>query len=90
MCKTCAERAGLAKQRSFVRASLSNFDLNGHPLSQSLRCILHVAAEGSGIPIFLKHSLGPVPNLDSMRVVPFPVPGSASSGKFVLRVPYQN
>ena len=54
MCKTCAERAGLAKQRSFVRASLSNFDLNGHPLSQSLRCILHVAAEGSGIPIFLK------------------------------------
>ena len=54
MCKTCAERAGLAKQRSFVRASLSNFDLNGHPLSQSLRYILHVAAEGSGIPIFLK------------------------------------
>jgi hypothetical protein len=56
MCKTCAERAGLAKQRSFVRASLSNFDLNGHPLSQSLRCILHVAAEGSGIPIFLKRA----------------------------------
>ena len=53
MCKTCD---GLTKQRSFVRASLSNFDLNGHPLSQSLRCILHVAAEGSGIPIFLKRA----------------------------------
>ena len=34
------------------------------------------------------HSLGPVPELDSMRVVPFPVPGSASSGMVIFRVPY--
>ena len=34
--------------------------------------------------------LGPVPKLDSMRVVPFPVPGSASSGTVVFRVLYQN
>ena len=54
MCKTCCD--GLTKQISSVRASLSKFDLNGHPLSQILRCILHVAAEGSGIPIFLKGS----------------------------------
>jgi hypothetical protein len=45
MCKTCD---GLTKQRSSVRASLSKFDLNGHPLSQILRCILHVAAEEVG------------------------------------------
>jgi hypothetical protein len=32
------------------------------------------------------HSLGPVPELDSMRVVPFPVPGYAISGTVVFRV----
>ncbi len=35
-------------------------------------------------------SLGPVPELDSMPVVPFPVPGSASSGTVVHRAPYRN
>ena len=33
---------------------------------------------------------GPAPELDSMRVVPFPVPGSASSGTVIYRVPYWN
>ena len=36
------------------------------------------------------HSLGPVPELDSMCVIPFPVLGSASSGMVVSRVPYRN
>ncbi len=35
-------------------------------------------------------SSGPVPELDSMRMVPFPVPGSASSGTVVHRAPYRN
>jgi hypothetical protein len=51
--QTCAKHVlGSHKKRSSVRL-LSKFDLNGHLLSQILRCILHVAAEGSGIPIFL-------------------------------------
>ncbi len=36
------------------------------------------------------HSLGPVPDLDSMRLVPFPVLGSASSGTGIYRAPYRN
>jgi hypothetical protein len=36
------------------------------------------------------HSLGPVPGLDSMRMVPFPVPGSASSGTVIHWAPYWN
>ena len=36
------------------------------------------------------HSLGPVPEVDSMRVVSFPVPGSSSSGTVVVGDPYQN
>ena len=36
------------------------------------------------------HFLGPVLELASMCVVPFPVPGSASSGTVIFRVPYQN
>ena len=36
------------------------------------------------------HSIGPVPELDSIRAVPFPVRGSASSGTVIFRVPYQN
>ena len=36
------------------------------------------------------HSLGPVPEADSMHVVPFPVSGSASSGTVVVSVPYRN
>ena len=32
---------------------------------------------------------GPVPKLDPMRMVPFPVPCSASSGTVVFRVPYK-
>jgi hypothetical protein len=36
------------------------------------------------------HSLGPVPELDSMRVVPFPVRGSASSGTVIHWAPYRN
>jgi len=36
------------------------------------------------------HSLGPAPELDSMRVVSFPVPGSSSSATIIVKVPYQN
>jgi hypothetical protein len=36
------------------------------------------------------HSLGPVPELDSMRAVPFPVRGSASSGTDIHWAPYRN
>ena len=36
------------------------------------------------------HSLGPVPKLDYMRVVPFPGRGSASSATVIHSVPYQN
>jgi hypothetical protein len=36
------------------------------------------------------HSLGPVPELDSVQVIPFPVPGSASSGTDIHWAPYQN
>ena len=35
-------------------------------------------------------SLGPVPEVDSTRVVPFLVLGSDSSGTVIVRVPYQN
>ncbi len=35
-------------------------------------------------------SLGPVSELDSMRMVPFPVPGSASSGTVVHQARYRN
>ena len=46
---------------------------------------------GTGLCQFrFGHSLGPVPELDSMRVVPFPVRGSASSGLVIHWVPYQN
>jgi hypothetical protein len=36
------------------------------------------------------HSLGPVPELDSMRAVPFPVRGSANSGTVIHWAPYRN
>jgi hypothetical protein len=36
------------------------------------------------------HSLGPVPKLGSMRMVPFPVRGSASSGTVIHWAPYRN
>ena len=36
------------------------------------------------------NSLGPVPKLGSMRVVPFPVRGSASSGTVIHWAPYRN
>ncbi len=36
------------------------------------------------------HSLGPIPELDSMRIVPIPVLGSASSGTVIRWTPYQN
>ena len=36
------------------------------------------------------HSLGPVPKLGSIRVVPFPVWDSASSGTVINWVPYRN
>jgi hypothetical protein len=36
------------------------------------------------------HSLGPVPKLGSMCVVPFPVRGSASSSTVIHWAPYQN
>ena len=36
------------------------------------------------------HSLGPVPKLGSMRVVPFPVWCSSSSGTVIHWAPYQN
>jgi hypothetical protein len=36
------------------------------------------------------HSLGPVPKMGSMHVVPFPVRGSASSGTVIHWAPYQN
>ena len=36
------------------------------------------------------HSLGAVPKLGSMRMVPFPVRGSASSGTVIHWAPYQN
>jgi hypothetical protein len=35
------------------------------------------------------HSLGPVPKLGSIHVVPFPVRGSASTGTVIHWVPYQ-
>jgi hypothetical protein len=36
------------------------------------------------------HSLGPIPKLGSICVVPFPVQDSASSGTVILWVPYRN
>ena len=36
------------------------------------------------------HSLGPIPKLDSMRMVSFPVRGSASSGTVIHWAPYRN
>ncbi len=36
------------------------------------------------------HLLVPIPELDSMRIVPFPVLGSASSGMVICWAPYQN
>ena len=36
------------------------------------------------------HSLGPVPKLGSMRMVPFPGRGSASSGRVIHWAPYRN
>ena len=36
------------------------------------------------------HSLGPVPELDSVHIVPFPVSGSASSRRVICWAPYQN
>jgi hypothetical protein len=38
----------------------------------------------------IHYSLGPVPELDSMRAVPFPVRGSASSGTVIHWAPYRN
>ncbi len=38
----------------------------------------------------IHYSLGPVPELDSMRTVPFPVRGSASSGTVIHWAPYRN
>jgi hypothetical protein len=46
---------------------------------------------GTGLCHFrYDHSLGPVPKLGSMRVVPFPGWGSASSGTVIHWAPYQN
>jgi hypothetical protein len=46
---------------------------------------------GTGLCHFrYSHSLGPVPKLGSMRVVPFPVRGTASSGTVIHWVPYRN
>ena len=46
---------------------------------------------GTGLSQFrYGHFLGPVLELASMCVVPFLVPGSASSGTVIFRVPYWN
>ena len=51
----------------------------------------HCPISGTGLCQFrYGHSLGPIPELDSMRIVPFPVLGSASSGTVICWAPYQN
>ena len=42
------------------------------------------------LPVPVRYSIGPVPELDSMRAVPFPVWGSASSGMVIHWAPYRN
>ena len=42
------------------------------------------------LPVPVRLCLEPVLELDSMRVVPFPVPSPASSGTVIFRVPYWN
>ncbi len=45
---------------------------------------------GTGLCLFrYGHSLGPIPKLGSMRMVPFPVRGSACSGTVIHWVPYR-
>ena len=46
---------------------------------------------GTGLCLFrYGHSLGPIPKLGSMRMVPFPVRGSACSGTVIHWAPYRN
>jgi hypothetical protein len=51
----------------------------------------HGPISGTGLCQFrYGHSLGPVPKLDSMHMVPFPVRGSASSGTVIHWAPDRN
>ena len=64
---------------------------NWHSAITGTECDSFCPISGTGLCHFrYVHSLGPILELDSMRVVPFPVPGSASSGTVGFRVLYQN
>ncbi len=59
------------------------------PISYTGLCICPISSTGL-CQFWYGHLLGPVPELDSMRLIPFLVLGSASSGTGIHWVPYRN